>query len=150
MGLKSEDALLQINNPDGNASWNEVTNAYDTTVTVPKNLLEDTTYGDDSPARIAGLIDGTIEVTVRATSGTPSNAVQDLRDAATDANTKNEAVQVEFAPNGQAGSGDTKVSFTAQPSELSFSASSGSAQEESYTLELEDGTKPVVEQAALS
>lgn len=147
MGLKAEDALLQVNGNSG--SWNEVSDAYDTTVSVSPNMLEDTAFGNDAPARIKGLIDGNIEISVRV-SDSPSTAVQDLRDAATDANVKNESLDVEFAPDGQAGATTTVVAFTAQPSELSFSASSGSAQEETYTLEVEDGSKPTVSQASLS
>ena len=149
MGLKGEDALLQIKNADGNDSWEELTDAYDVTVTIPKNLLDDTTFSNASPSKIAGLIDGNIDVSMRAT-GSPSNGRQDVRDAATDANADNESLECEFAPNGQGGGTTTVVAFTAQPSELSFSASSGSEQDESTTLELSDGNKPTVSQTTLS
>jgi len=150
MGLKAEDALLQINNPDGNSAWNELTEAYDVSVEIPPNLLDDTTFGDESPDRITGLIDGTIDISIREPSASPSAVVSDIRDAALDQNAKNEELQVEFAPNGQAGGTTTVVAFTAMPSSMGFSASSGDAQDETYTLELSDGTKPTVSQATLS
>jgi len=149
-GLKAEDALIQIKNTDGNATWNELTEAYDVSVEIPPNLLEDTTFSDASPDRITGLIDGTIEISIRATSGTPSSAVSDIRDAALDANTTNEELDVEFAPNGQGGGTTTVVAFTAMPSSMGFSASTGDSQEETYTLELSDGNAPTVSQATLS
>jgi len=147
MGLKAEDALIQVNG--NSASWNELTDAYDVSVSVSPNLLDDTTFANAAPAQIKGLIDGSIDISVRAT-GNPSTAVQDIRDAATDANVTNEELDVEFAPDGQAGGTTTVVAFTAMPSDLSMSASSGSEQDESYTLEVSDGNKPTVSQATLS
>jgi len=149
MGLKAEDALVQVQNPDGNGSWNELTDAHDVSVSISPNLLDDTTFDDLAPSQITGLIDGSIDISVRAT-GSPSSAVQDVRDAATDANVKNEELDVEFAPAGQDGGTTTVASFTAMPSDLTMEASSGSEQDESYTLEVSDGTKPSVDQATLS
>lgn len=149
MGLKAEDALVQIQNPDGNNAWEELAEAHDVSVSVSPNLLDDTTLGDTAPAQITGLIDGSIEITIRGT-GAPSNAAQDVRDAATDANADNESLDVEFAPDGQDGGTTTVVAFTAQPSELTMEASSGSEQSESYTLEVSDGAKPTISQTTLS
>jgi len=153
-GLKAEDAFLNVKNTDGNNSWTELADAYDVSVSVSPNLLDDTTFSNDAPAQIKGLIDGSIDISIRAT-GSPSSIVQDIRDAATDANATNESLDVEFAPNGQSaggqgGSSTTVVAFTAMPSDLTMSASSGSEQDESYTLEVSDGNKPTVSQASLS
>lgn len=149
MGLKGEDALVQVQNTDGNNSWNELGEAHDVTVTIEPDLLDDTSFSDSAEDQIKGLINGSIDIAIRQSSS-PSNAAADVRDAATDANATNENLQVEFAPNGQAGGTITVVSFTAMPSSLEMTASSGDNQEESYTLEVSDGSKPTISQTTLS
>jgi hypothetical protein len=144
MGLKAEDAKVQVNNADGSNSWNEVAVNFDATTTFSPNLLENTSFGDESPDRIKGLIDATSELTFRV-DATASTAVSDIRDAALDANAADEEIQIEFSPDGNASGGPTDViAFTAMPSDYSISASSGSAQERSVTLELSNGTKPSI------
>jgi len=149
MGLKAEDALIQIQNTDGNNAWNELGEAHDVSVSIEPNLLEDTSFGDAAQDQIKGLINGSVEISIRQSSS-PSSAAAAVRDEATDANATNENLQVEFAPNGQAGGTITVVAFTAMPSSLEMSASSGDNQEESYTLEVSDGSKPTISQTTLS
>lgn len=149
MGLKGEDALVQVKNTDGNNTWNELGEAHDVTVTVEPNLLDDTSFGDSADDQIKGLINGSIEIAIRQSSS-PSTAAGDVRDAATDANATNENLQVEFAPNGQAGGTITVVAFTAMPSSLEMTAASDDNQEENYSLEVSDGSKPTISQTTLS
>lgn len=154
MGSKAEDLFVNIKNPDGNNAWNELTVAFDQTTTISPNLLDDTRFGDNASRNTKGLIPATSDLTYRLDSSTAA-AVADIRDAALDRNTTDEEIQIEIAPNGQSaggqgGSATTVIAFTAMPSDLEFSGSSGDAQEESVTLEVSNGTKPTVSQASLS
>jgi len=143
-GLAGEDAKVQIQNTDGNGSWNELAVNFDATTTLSPNLLEDTTFGDESPAMIKGLIGASIDLTFRA-EASASSAVADIRDAALDANATNEEIDIEYSPDGNTSSGPTDViKFTAMPSEYSVSAATGDPQERTVTLEVSDGSKPTV------
>lgn len=144
MGLKAEDAKVQIQNSDNNATWSELSVNFDATTTFSPNLLENTSFGDESPDMIKGLIEATSELTFRV-DASASSAVADLRSAALDQNAADEEIDIEFSPDGNASGGPTDViSFTAMPSDYSISASSGSPQERSVTLEISDGTKPTI------
>ena len=143
-GLKSEDAKVQVNNPDGSGSWNVLDVNFDASVNISPELLDDVTFGDDAEAKIKGLIGASIELTFR-TESSPDAAVEDLRDAALDNNARNEEVQVEFSPDGEAPGGPTEViAFTVMLSEYSLSASSGDSQERSVSGEISDGQKPEI------
>jgi hypothetical protein len=144
MGQKGVDAKVQVKNADNNGAWNELEVVYDQTTTFSPQLLENTSFGDESPDQIKGLIEATSELTFRVESS-DSAAVADIRSAALDLNASDEEIEIEISPDGNTSSGPTDViAFTAMPSDYEVSGSVGSPQERTTTLELSNGVKPQI------
>jgi len=146
MGLKAEDAKVKIKNDDGNGSFNELAVNFDASVNFGPNLLENTSFGDESPDMIKGLIGASIELTFRVDESA-STAVDDLRSAALDQNATGEEIDIEYSPDGNSGTPTEVIKFTAMPDgedAWGVTASTGDAQERSISLTVSDGNKPTI------
>jgi len=147
MGLAGKDAKVQIRNQDNNNAWNELAVNFDASINFGPELLENTSFGDESPDMIHGLIGAAIDLTFRK-DASPSDAVADLRSAALDQNAADEEIEIEYAPDGNAPGGPTEViTFTAMvdgQDGYELTASTGDPQEQSVSLTVSDGEKPQI------
>jgi len=139
MGLAGKDAKIQVKGTS--ASFTEITEVVSTDLSIEPEMYDVSGFSDEGIQRIKGIIDSGLDFEIN-TQASQGSGVTDLRDSALNGT----AVEVELSPDGNTSGGPTDVfKFTGKVSTYEHSASVGSKQTNSGTIENSDGSKITID-----